>query len=292
MRIINLLEGSEKLFHLTNFYNFVKIVKARSLLCNSIHGREFTAVRDKLGITGQIFYLSMARSLTSSFIMNMSRGDKTSIIFEIDGRKLSRYGRVVPFNFFSSDRYSPDEMEDRLVGNRGEISLTSGVITGIMVLNAAPTPEQYRVFKEANSLGIPMRFFSSPADLRGGRKFKTFEEMYAGAQDDEHEQFERIELWARDIGPKFLQDFISYLDGEMPKNKREFLDGCDMLYSEFEYVIRDIMEFDYHIVRKLLMKLRRIGVGPNQRSDFMLKIIENIHEDKHFSIDIIDELNH
>ena len=276
---------------MTNFFNFVKIIKARSLLCNSIHGREFTEVRDKLGITGQIFYLSMARSLTSSFIMNMSRGDKTSIVFEIDGRKLSRYGRVLPFNYFSPGQYSPDEMEDRLVGNRGEISLTSGVITGIRVLNAAPTPEQYRVFKEANSLGIPMRFFSSSADLRGGRKFKTFEEMYAGATD-EQERVERYELWARDIGPKFLQDFISYIDGEMPENKTEFLNGCEMLYSEFEFIIREIMEFDYQIVRKMLMKLRRIGVAPNQRPNFMLKIIDKSNEDEHFSIDIIDKLNH
>lgn len=117
MKLLDLLEGSDKLFHLTKLEKLSDMLVSGGLLCSTMNDVEAKRVRSRLGLEGKIFYLSMARSMRSSFIRNQLRYNNESVVcFEIDGSKLSRYGRVLPINFFTRKREDTFEMEDRLIG--------------------------------------------------------------------------------------------------------------------------------------------------------------------------------
>ena len=62
--------------------------------------------------------------MRSEFISDASVSH-TQCIFEFSSRKLSRYGRVVPINFFNAAGAEwVDEMEDRLLSDRGVIPIS------------------------------------------------------------------------------------------------------------------------------------------------------------------------
>lgn len=55
MKLINLLEGSEKLFHLTKLTNLSDMLVSGGLLCSTMNEVEDKRVRSRLGIEGKIF---------------------------------------------------------------------------------------------------------------------------------------------------------------------------------------------------------------------------------------------
>ena len=65
MKLLDLLEGSEKLFHLTKLEKLSDILVSGGLLCSTMNDVEAKRVGSRLGIEGKIFYLSMARSMRS-----------------------------------------------------------------------------------------------------------------------------------------------------------------------------------------------------------------------------------
>jgi len=100
MKLVNLAEGSERLFHLVSVVYIESVISSGRLVLSQLmtKGNEYSAMERAYGKTSKLYFLSLARSLRSEFISDAS-ASHTQCIFEFSGRKLSRYGRVVPINF-------------------------------------------------------------------------------------------------------------------------------------------------------------------------------------------------
>ena len=55
MKLLDLLEGSDKLFHLTKLTNLSDMLVSGGLLCSTMKEKEDQRVRSRLGIEGKIF---------------------------------------------------------------------------------------------------------------------------------------------------------------------------------------------------------------------------------------------
>lgn len=277
MRIINLLEGSDRLFHITKLSVLRDILHGGSLLGVPMSEKESERVRDRLGITGKLFYISFARSMYSSFIQKKISGNV--VCFEVDGTKLGRYGKVKPFNYFSDG--GADEMEDRLVGDRVRIPLNSGVITGARIICNPSSLENYNLVLGLVECGIPVKLFSRMGDMLVGRRFETDLNVYfAGAEDDTDDE-DTGEIG----GVKNFIDIISrYIDGDVigPDEVRI----VKKVYGLIEYRVNEMfhrfMNNHYDGIRGLMIKMRKYGVTATSREDFLRAIHNGIMEGDRF----------
>lgn len=264
MKILNLLEGSEKLFHLTTVGRIGRIVRTGGLSCGHITGLEEQRLRKRLGITGKLFYLSMARSVTSIFIRDLLQSGNL-VIFDIDGRRITKYGRVVPFNFFSSNSSNLDEMEDRLVGDHGVIPFNSGVYTRARVLVHNRKQVDVGNLRALGKYGFPVLVYSKQSDFLHGVNGKTVDEFF-----DENDTYKDPEddLWVYSDGAgKYVQYFLKYAKGEkISESEAEYIISMKNNHgiSFDEGGVRQFSQQHYDGVRKILIALRNHGwVGDN-----------------------------
>lgn len=180
MKLINLSEGSEKLFHLVSVAYIESVISSGRLVLSQLmtKANEYAAFKRAYGKTSKLYFLSLARSLRSEFIKDAGAAT-TQCIFEFSGRKLSRYGRVVPINFFNSiNDEHVDEMEDRLVSDRGSISISECECVHVMC------PDKYiGRFKEMHERhGIEVRFYRKYRDLVSMRNWVNLEERMSNVE--------------------------------------------------------------------------------------------------------------
>lgn len=181
MKLVNLSEGSERLFHLVSVAYIESVISSGRLVLSQLmtKANEHDAYMRAYGKTSKLYFLSLARSLRSEFIRDAG-ASYTQCIFEFSGRKLSRYGRVVPINFFNKvGDENVDEMEDRLVSDRGVIPINECECVHVMC------PNKYiGRFKEMHErYGVEIRFYRKYADLVSLRNWVNLDDMIRGASE-------------------------------------------------------------------------------------------------------------
>lgn len=174
MKLVNLTEGSERLFHLVSVVYIESVISSGRLVLSQLmtKGNEYSAMERAYGKTSKLYFLSLARSLRSEFISDAS-SSHTQCIFEFSGRKLSRYGRVVPINFFNAEGAEKvDEMEDRLLSDRGVIPISECECVHVICPN-----KFIGRFKEMHErYGVEIRFYRKYADLVSLRNWINLDE--------------------------------------------------------------------------------------------------------------------
>ena len=181
MKLVNLAEGSERLFHLVSVVYIESVISSGRLVLSQLmtKGNEYSAMERAYGKTSKLYFLSLARSLRSEFISDASAAH-TQCIFEFSSRKLSRYGRVVPINFFNAEGAEKvDEMEDRLLSDRGVIPISECECVHVICPN-----KFIGRFKEMHErYGVEVRFYRKYADLVSLRNWVALDDMIRGASE-------------------------------------------------------------------------------------------------------------
>ena len=271
MRILNLLEGSEKLFHTCPIVAGISILRSGELHCSVVDKVEDEAMSNKLGISDAIyFYLSLARSLSSDFSTGrIARG--SIVAFEVDGRKLSRYGRVLPFHFFDGGS-ATDEMEDRLVTSHPFIKLDSGVITGVRIMCDS---DDLLKFRNIVDWSFPVLFYTRGQDFLLGRNGKTFSEM--SVRDGL-----TIEVGINSKSNMVFADTLKlvnrYLDGD-DFSDAEYVDFKKKLHYNldmFKYVLTNAKLVSPGLATKFVKHLKKYGIRPAGMEKFIRVIYEMV----------------
>lgn len=241
MKLLDLFEGSDKLFHLTKLTSLSDMLVSGGILCSTMNDVESKRVGGRLGIEGKIFYLSMARSMRSSFIRNQLRYNESVVCFEIDGSKLSRYGRVLPINFFNRKREDTFEMEDRLIGDRGLLEFSSGIFTGIRILVQPGNRGKWMdLFFELQKYGIPIKFFKNAEDFSTNRNSVGIDEWEDG--EFSRNEGDLVPWYKLDVATEFINDVLKYLDGGMPDDVKKFQRGCGVLEYQVDTMLHKLID--------------------------------------------------
>lgn len=174
MKILNLLEGTEILYHGTNIKSFFSMIRTGSVVLSALTTDEYELqqVKEKSNIRGRMYYLSLARSLHSEFLTSgIYRGNY--VVMEFRNRDIAKYGKIIPFNFFNN--VERDEMEDRMLSNKSMIPLSA--IHKILVVCVDGYVHGIQQFAE--KWNIPVEFYDFGSELAMRRSPKTLEERVA-----------------------------------------------------------------------------------------------------------------
>ena len=144
-------------YHTTQFGNAANIMKTGLLKGSQISFKE-RWVHLNAGIVSRGYYVSLARSLVSEYIVdNMGRGGETFCVLMIDTERIRGRFKLEPVNFYGNYKYNKraqsSEYEERLIFDSKELDVSNAIV-GIVLL-AAPdyaNPSQQVV-------RIPRKFF-------------------------------------------------------------------------------------------------------------------------------------
>ena len=142
-------------YHITQFGNAANIMKTGLLKGSQISLKE-RSVHLNAGIVSRGYYVSLARSLVSGYIVdNMRRSGETFCVLMIDTERIRGRFKLEPINFYGNSYTSRahSEYEERLIFDSKTLDVSNAIV-GI-VLRAAPdydTPSQQVV-------RIPRKFF-------------------------------------------------------------------------------------------------------------------------------------
>jgi hypothetical protein len=127
MRILNLIEGNtERLYHFTNFIGVVGMMRDGKIkLAKLDRRREVERTNNAFpGAGDKAYFLSTARNRSGEFLMNNFRIREIGVLLTIDGRRVARYGRVIPVSY---DETLRGEQEDRIVSDKEFIPIDAVV---------------------------------------------------------------------------------------------------------------------------------------------------------------------
>ena len=144
-------------YHVTQFGNAANIMKTGLLKGSQISFKERRAHLNA-GIVSRGYYVSLARSLVSEYIVdNMRRGGETFCVLMIDTERIRGRFKLEPIDFYGNYKYKTreqsSEYEERLIFDSKALDVSNAIV-GIVLL-AAPdydNPSQQVV-------RIPRKFF-------------------------------------------------------------------------------------------------------------------------------------
>ena len=143
-------------YHTTQFGNAANIMKTGLLKGSQISFKE-RGVHLNAGVVSRGYYVSLARSLVSEYIVdNMRRGGETFCVLMIDTERIRGRFKLEPIDFYGNYKYKTreqSEYEERLIFDSKALDVSNAIV-GIVLL-AAPdydNPSQQVV-------RIPRKFF-------------------------------------------------------------------------------------------------------------------------------------
>lgn len=161
--------GSDILYHITTVKALSNIVKTNEFQLKPAEGSVW---EEKFGAS---FYLSTARSKLSTYIL--SKTSSTYALIELDGRKLGQRYKVVPVDYWETNKTSNAEerllrrkdsyeMEDRILSRTAKIPNAKSYIKSIHCTyeDAAQVPYMIAVFKWCKMNKISMFVYKDSAD--------------------------------------------------------------------------------------------------------------------------------
>lgn len=270
MRIISLLEGTEHLYHYTPGDNISSILGSGGLIMSILmaNSSEYRKVKERLGGNPKhIFYFSLARSMHSIYISDAIRSGRQHLaVFEFSGRKLSRLGKIVPFDFFATHNTEYDEMEDRLFSNKGFIPFSM-----VECIHVLCRPSDVKLYEQIiKQTGIRVIFYTSSRNLklrRGGLsidELKNNDEFTNGKEIVSWDQFgDAEEEDIEKIRPSH-EGFLNFINNELDGKKQTYDDFVKLKYWPDGEIMAERMltrsstkKFD--LVHEVLTKLKRKG---------------------------------
>lgn len=274
MKIKQLLEGSEILFHGTTSPRFHQMVKVGGIVLSGLASdhHEHPLVVRKLGISKKMYFLSLARSLHSMYLTSMIQSGY-GVVLQFDGRTLSRYGKIKPVHFFDFPG-GDDEMEDRLLSDHGMIPLTA--VSKILVFCPRRFKNIFATFR--SKYDVPMEFYSSGTDLMFRRKPKTFEEMFTEDYDDD-DQSGNNTLPNHELFVAAIAELMMYfLDNELEKITNYDKVGQYYTYLQhktFNKTIWQIRIQNPHIGNEIMKKLKKKGImTPDEHTSWFFDFVD------------------
>jgi hypothetical protein len=170
MKIIKLLEGSELLYHVTDAVSMRGILKLGGLQLSDLRYSSFErGLIDELFPNGKhgdkLYYLSMSRNRANSFV-NDQMFRRILFRFCLRGRSISKYGRIVPINYFNDVRIR-GEMEDRLISDHNLIPLSLVDHVDVFI-NGSLGDEDFALLR-AIEVRVPCRYFTTKMNFLMGR---------------------------------------------------------------------------------------------------------------------------
>lgn len=159
MRILNLLEGNtERLYHFTNFIGVVGMMRDGRIKLAKLatQDKESNLTNNAFAGSGdKAYFLSTARNRSGEFLMNNFRMREIGVLLSIDGRRVARYGRVVPVSYDGTLR---GEQEDRIVSDKEFIPIDA-VVSSVDVYVPRHLIEKFTVLRSIQEKFPNVRFF-------------------------------------------------------------------------------------------------------------------------------------
>lgn len=269
MRIISLLEGTEHLYHYTPGDNISSILGSGGLVMSILmaNSSEYRKVEERLGGNPKhIFYFSLARSMHSIYISDaIGSGRQHFAVFEFSGRKLSRLGKIVPFDFFATHNANFDEMEDRLFSDKGFIPFSM-----VECIHVRCTPSDVKLYEQIiKQTGIRIIFYTSSRNLmlrRGGLsidELKNNAEFTNGKEIVSWDQFGDEEEEIAKIHPSH-EVFLNFINNELDGKEQTYDDFVKLKYwPDSEMMVERMLSRSstkkFELVHEVLTKLKRKG---------------------------------
>ena len=113
----------------------------------------------------KLYYLSMSRNRANSFV-NDQMFRRILFRFCLRGRSISKYGRIVPINYFNDVRIR-GEMEDRLISDHNLIPLSLVDHVDVFI-NGSLGNEDFALLR-AIEVRVPCRYFTTKMNFLMGR---------------------------------------------------------------------------------------------------------------------------
>ena len=270
MRIISLLEGTEHLYHYTPGDNMSSILRSGGLIMSILmaNSSEYRKVKERLGGNPKhIFYFSLARSMHSMYISDAIDSRRPHFaVFEFSGRKLSRLGKIIPFDFFGTSDAKYDEMEDRLFSDKGFIPFSM-----VECIHVLCRPSDVKLYEQIiQYTGISVIFYTSARNLRLRRGGLSIDKL---KNDFEFTNGEEIPSWDQGEGDdeepptEILSShevFLNFINNELDGKKQTYDDFVKCQYWPSNEMVAERMltrtsTKKFNLVRTILTKLKRKG---------------------------------
>ena len=158
--VFTALAKNDLLYHATSLVNAVSIVKG-----DKLHMVAANEVEQRTMGRADVFWVSMARTKTSSYLVSMLHGRKAlGVVFECDGRKLGNVLKSVPLDYWAgSARERGHENEERLLGRKPEIAGFSRYVKAVHVVGGVVSDQAKAAFtllvKLCRERGLPVRVY-------------------------------------------------------------------------------------------------------------------------------------
>lgn len=267
MRILQLLEGSEILFHATPNKFIRSIATSGSISLSHLladHSELLLIRRQLKNNTDKLFYLSLARSLHSEYLSKSLGGDIT--VFEFNSQTISKYGKISAYDYFSDaeDSKKTDEMEDRLISDHPIIPLK--VVTRMHVVCSDMMLPTFKHIAE--TYGIQIVFYKNVDMLKVRKGGMTFDERTSHLQavtGKFNPVTKNVEQEASIL--KFIDFGIKFLDGveqTQDEYKKTFAPVVGMSMID---ILKAVQSAHPDTVKKFLIKLRKAGYGKDKSVD-------------------------
>ena len=158
--VFTALAKNDLLYHATSLVNAVSIVKG-----DKLHMVAANEVEQRTMGRADVFWVSMARTKTSSYLVSKLHGRKAlGVVFECDGRKLGNVLKSVPLDYWAgSARERGHENEERLLGRKPEIAGFSRYVKAVHVVGGVVSDQAKAAFtllvKLCRERGLPVRVY-------------------------------------------------------------------------------------------------------------------------------------
>lgn len=233
---------------------------------------------------GKLYYLSLARTVTSGFFKHAIQNH--TVIYVLDGRKLSHNYKGIPVNYYSDREFYPDsskdrEAEDRIISDSPVIPNASKYIKEIhiLIMDNAYGKSIKKLEGLAKRHNISIYFYitnSSDDDFRKIIKgFSLLKKNMAvntyNVNNSEEVPQNSPGMWNESAdGAWIYQLLMLYKNPEYKKVARKIKDSFEEAKTDPNYALPN---FQY-IVREIQFQLS----GTYRRNRFALDALKEVHK--------------
>lgn len=282
MKITQLLEGSEVLYHRIGTTGLMKIIESGTIVMSQLtsNHQEVPVTRKITNIDKTMYYLSLARSLNSSYMRNSAQ--KFMVVFQFSGRRLTKYGKIVPIDFFHNSEDGSDEMEDRLISNHGVIPINIAE----RVFVTCPNDKLPQIKRLIDKFAIPVMMFRTPYDLMIKRNGVPFEDYvrdlhpdYFNISDPEYfnkqDRFNFSQGVTNSILDHMFEYIEAFLDGKKPEHEIDSQTISFLRSTGFSKILWMLRVTDHKRGHEIYKKLIKKGFKePENYTSFKLDMIK------------------
>lgn len=173
VKILNLLEGSELLYHATFQDAMYGILRTGGIQLTDLRFNPWErGLMDDAhpSSSGKLYFLSMSRNRANDFSINLLKSNRGSLTFRIcfTGRTISKYGKIYPINYYGStgDR---GEMEDRLVSDVNKIPFSDFDHVDVLLPQTGFVTDYHKKMLRTLANRVECRFFDNVKNFISGR---------------------------------------------------------------------------------------------------------------------------